>query len=124
MRFPKLGRDDVQPVSLSNERSMFMQADMDPSNFGVDEQGNTVIMDFEQICSLPESFVVLAMGSERLDPVVKHLGLSNNSNTYSMARISGTLWMTADTSLGALTCEGISTDDFIGLNDDGYPKTS
>ncbi|KAH9169783.1 hypothetical protein EDB89DRAFT_1982495 [Lactarius sanguifluus] len=47
----------VSPVSVSGERLMFTQSDMDDSNFGVDENGRTVLMDFSEVGLLPETFV-------------------------------------------------------------------
>ncbi|KZP06658.1 hypothetical protein FIBSPDRAFT_1053428 [Athelia psychrophila] len=103
-----LRKEPLESVSLSGERLMFMQADMHPSNFGVDEHGNTVLMDFAQIAMLPESFAAYMLPSN--GSLARSLGLSRSSNTASMAVISSCLWMVADTKLG--------------LNEDGYPKAS
>ncbi|KAJ7262661.1 hypothetical protein B0H12DRAFT_1201281 [Mycena haematopus] len=105
--FSKLATERVGPVSLSGERLMFMQADMHPSDFGVDDHGNTVLMDFGQIAILPESFAVYAIRDRAL---LASLGLSRNSNTASMAAIFSCLWMAADPKLD--------------LNEDGYRKAS
>ena len=52
---------------------------MDPSNFGVDEHGNTVLVDFGDIAMLPESFAAYALSScDNL--IARSLGLSRNSN--------------------------------------------
>lgn len=61
---------------------------MDDSNFGVDEQGRTVLLNFEQIAVLPESFAVFGVSS------TDSLSISNGK---SMAAISSCLWMVADT---------------------------
>lgn len=52
----RLRTQKVEPVRLSDERLMFMQDDMHPSNFGVDEHEKTVLVDFGAIAMLPESF--------------------------------------------------------------------
>ncbi|KZP06660.1 hypothetical protein FIBSPDRAFT_876331 [Athelia psychrophila] len=103
-----LRKEPLESVSLSGERLMFMQPDMDPSNFGVDEHGNTVLMDFAEIAMLPESFAAYMLSSN--DSLASSLGLSKSFNVASMAVISSCLWMVADSKLG--------------LNEDGYPKAS
>ncbi|KAF8887909.1 hypothetical protein CPB85DRAFT_1566587 [Mucidula mucida] len=96
MLLSRLATNPVNSVSLSGERLMFMQADMDSSNFGVDEHGNTVLMDFQDVGVLPESFVAYTLSED----MITALGLS----------ILPCLWMVGDPSLG--------------LNEDGYPKPS
>jgi len=83
---------------------MFTQSDMHPSNFGVDQHGKTVLLDFAEIGLLPETFVAYTMSSEkRLAPIAIALSLSASPNT-SMAAISSLLWMAATPKLGAATC--------------------
>jgi hypothetical protein len=83
---------------------MFTQSDMHPSNFGVDQHGKTVLMDFAEIGLLPETFVAHTMSSEkRLAPIAIALSLSGSSNA-SMAEISLLLRMVASPKLGAATC--------------------
>lgn len=95
----------MESVSLIGERLMFMQPDMDPSNFGVDEHGNTVLMDFGEIAMLPESFVAYTLSSnDNLTVITRSLGLLRSSNVASMAIISSCLWMVSDRKLGASTC--------------------
>ncbi|KDQ59787.1 hypothetical protein JAAARDRAFT_46414 [Jaapia argillacea MUCL 33604] len=105
----KLAKKQVEYVSLSGERLMFMQPDMHPSNFGVDEHGNTVLMDFGEIAMLPESFVAYTLLKSHA-ALAASLGLSRSSNVASMARISSFLWIVADPT--------------FGLDEDGYPKKS
>ncbi len=93
----------VESVSLIGERLMFMQPDMDPSNFGVDEHGNTVLMDFGEIAMLPESFAAYTL-SYNLAVIARSLGLSRSPNVASMAVISSCLWMVSDGKLGASAC--------------------
>ena len=50
-------KNRLSPVKISNDRLMFTQSNMDLSNFGVDEQDKTVLMDFRDIGLLPETFV-------------------------------------------------------------------
>lgn len=97
-------RRGVSPVSISGERLMFTQSDMDDSNFGVDEHGRTVLMDFSEIGMLPESFVAYTLSlDKKFDPIAASLGLSGNSNLASMAAISSCLWITANPKLGLPT---------------------
>jgi hypothetical protein len=86
---------------------MFAQSDMDDSNYGVDEHGQTVLMDFCEIGLLPESFVAFTLYSgTRLGPIANHdsiaasLGLSGNANVRTMGAITGHLRMFADPRLG------------------------
>jgi hypothetical protein len=77
---------------------------MHPSNFGVDQHGKPVLMDFAKIGLLPETFVAYTMFPEkRLAPTAIALSLSASSNT-TMAAISSLLWMVASLTLGAATC--------------------
>lgn len=121
-----MAKDPVKSVSLSGERIMWMQPDVDASNFGVDEHGNTVLMDFGDIAMLPESFAASTYRSSdnNLGAITKSLGLSGNANTASMAVISSVLWMVGNPKLGAtLIPDSWSQLMFvIGLNEDGYPK--
>jgi hypothetical protein len=75
-------------------------------NFGVDKFGDTVLLDFGQIGRLPLSFVKHIMGSDEIfiSSVANLLCLPDSLNMNSMARVSGCLWMTSDTTLGAATC--------------------
>jgi hypothetical protein len=125
---PKHSRERVHAVRISGEPSVFMQPDVDPSNFGRDEHGNAVIMDFGQIAPLPQSFAAFTIFSNpRLAPFAESLGLANNANVASMIKISGILWMMSDERLGTSTCShGISTTwtFAVGLNNDGFPEVS
>ncbi|CAA7268184.1 unnamed protein product [Cyclocybe aegerita] len=100
----------VKPVRISGERLIFTQPDIDASNFGVDEDGNTVLLDFGDIALLPVSFAMYTTSSDKgFTAVAESLGWSGSSNLASMAVISHCLWITGDPKLG--------------LNEDGYPKT-
>ena len=106
-----------------------MQPDDGLSNFGVDDLGNTVMMDFAEIAPLPLSFAAYTITSNpSLAALAESMGLSNNPNLASMAAISGVLWMVGDAKLGELTCNQLSDMEFrityvVGLNNDGFPKT-
>lgn len=93
-------RKEFPPVQMGGDRLMFTQSDMDPSNFGVDQHGKTVLMDFGEIGFLPETFV--AFTTSRNAPIATALNLSY-SYGGTMARISAHLVMTANTKLGAST---------------------
>ena len=94
------GQKHVSPVEMGGDRLMFTQSDMDPSNFGVDQHGKTVLMDFGRIGVLPETFVAYTMSGKRFAPIANALGLSDSS-TYSMAVVSPALWIIADPRLSA-----------------------
>ncbi|KAF9801286.1 hypothetical protein IEO21_10149 [Rhodonia placenta] len=103
----KLRTTPLERVSLSGERLMFTQPDMHPSNFGVDEHGNMVLMDFGEIAMLPESFVAFTLAQNESQAAIataRSIGLSRSSNIASIAVISSVLWMIADPTLGASTC--------------------
>jgi len=95
-------------VSDQKDRLMLTQSNMVLSNFGVDEQGKTVLMEFGEIGLLPETFVAYAVSSHHsLAPISRSLGLSNGSNA-SMARVCGYF--------------GMISDPKLSLNEDGYPN--
>jgi hypothetical protein len=101
--FPTQAQKQLSPVEISGDRLMFTQSDMHPSNFGVDQHGKTVLMDFAEIGLLPETFVVHTMSSEeRLAPIAIALSLSGSPNA-SMAAVSSLLWMVASPKLGVST---------------------
>ena len=100
-----LRKEPVKPVRFSGEPLIFTQSDMDASNFGVDDGGNTVLLDFGDIGLLPASFAISTMssGTTFTAAVAKFLGWSGSSNLASMAVISHCLWMASDPRLGAST---------------------
>ncbi len=101
--FPTQAQKELSRVEIGGDRLMFTQSDMHPSNFGVDQHGKTVLMDFATIGLLPETFVAHTMCSEkRLAPIAIALGLSGSSNA-SMAALSSLLWMVASPNLGEST---------------------
>jgi hypothetical protein len=103
-------------ITITGERMIFTQSDMDSSNFGIDKQGRTVLLDFAHIMLLPESFACYTMASKAkfIADVAKSskFNWSKTSNLTSMGRVCGCLWMAADTTLGAVTCgrNGCLTD--------------
>jgi isocitrate dehydrogenase kinase/phosphatase len=77
---------------------------MNSSNFGVDQHGKTVLMDFAEIELFPETFVAHTMFSEeRLAPIATASSLSDSS-CDSMAALSWILWIVNSPKLGASTC--------------------
>ena len=100
-----LRKQPLEPVRFSGEPLIFTQSDMDPSNFGVDDGGNTVLLDFGDIGLLPTSFAIFTMSlDDTFTAVAKLLGWSGSSNLASMAVISHCLWLASDPRLGASTC--------------------
>lgn len=98
-------RQNVPPVSVSGERLMSAPSDMDVSNFGVDENGRTVLMDFSEVGLLPETFVAHTLSSDKkFEPVVASLSLSGNSKLGSIAAIAQCLGMVSNPKPGTSTC--------------------
>jgi hypothetical protein len=96
-----LSGQPMKSVSLIDERIIFMQPDMDPSNFGVDKHENTILMDFGEIAMRPESFVAYALSSN--NNLADSLGVSSSAIAASMSVIS-CLWAASDPKLGASAC--------------------
>ncbi|KAF8349570.1 hypothetical protein F5887DRAFT_1070874 [Amanita rubescens] len=94
-------KNKVSPVTIRKDRLMFTQSDMDLSNFGVDDQDQTVLLDFGEIGLLPKTLVAHTLYTQdgSLAPIVSSLGLSDKSNA-SMAKIRG----------------------YLGMNEDGHPN--
>ncbi len=122
--FPTQAQKQLSPVEIRGDRLMFTQSDMHPSNFGVDQHGKTVLMDFAAIGLLPETFVAHTMSEKRLAPIAIALSLSGSSNA-SMAALSSLLWMVASPELGASTIPdmGFQLRFVIGLDEHGNPET-
>jgi len=98
-------RQTVSPVKVSGERLMFAQSDMDVSNFGIDKNERTVLMDFSEVGLLPETFVAHTLSSdETIYPIVDALGLSGNSKVASMAAIAQCLRTASNPKLSTSTC--------------------
>ena len=104
----KLVRDPAKPIIIINDPLIFTQSDMHVSNFGVDECGNTVLLDFGAIGRLPLSFAKYTMGSggdgSFIARVANVLRWPDNPNMDSMARVSYCLWMASNPKLGTTTC--------------------
>ncbi|KAF8347169.1 hypothetical protein F5887DRAFT_49076 [Amanita rubescens] len=100
----KLARNPAKPIVIINDPLIFTQSDMHISNFGVDECGNTVLLDFGAIGRLPLSFAKYTMGSggdgSFIASVANILRWPDNSNLDSMARVSYCLWMASNPKLG------------------------
>jgi hypothetical protein len=100
-----LRKQPLEPVRFSGEPLIFTQSEMDASNFGVDDGGNTVLLDFGDIGLLPASFAMFTMSlDDTFTAVAKFLGWSGSSNLASMTAISLCLWQASDPRLGASTC--------------------
>lgn len=79
---------------------------MDVSNFFVDTQGTTCLVDCEDVALLPESFASYTMSLARQPftvEVARYLGWPRSSNVSSMARIREILWTMGDPTLGMST---------------------
>ncbi|EKM73995.1 hypothetical protein AGABI1DRAFT_88327 [Agaricus bisporus var. burnettii JB137-S8] len=91
-KLPPQGRASTAPISISHEQLVFMQSDMDESNFGVDDEGRTCLFDFTTVGLLPESFASYTM--------------SLTPNQRSMCRVASILVMSSGP---------------LGLDKDGNP---
>ena len=100
MSLHPVARKQFPPVEIGGDRLMFTQSDMDPNNFGVDQHGKTVLMDFGEVGFLPETFV--AFTTSRDAPIATALNLSYSS-IPTMSRVCWMLIMTSNTKLGAST---------------------
>ena len=89
-------------MSISHERLVFTQSDMDASNFGVDDKGKTCLLDFGEVGLLPESFAAYTMSSSTpfTTAVAQHLNWSFCSNLDTMGKIHGCLAILAESTLG------------------------
>ncbi|KAF7324466.1 hypothetical protein MSAN_02518600 [Mycena sanguinolenta] len=98
----------ADPIVITDDPLIFTQSDMHASNFGFDECGNMVLMDFGLIGRLPLSFAKYTMQSSEdfISRVADLLCWPENSNIDSMARAL-IVWMTANPKLG--------------LDNDGWP---
>lgn len=88
-------------VKLTEERLVCVQARLDASHFGVDEEDNTVLMGLGNISFLPESFATYTLLSNaKFATLPETLGLSGDTNMKAMVAIAHNLGMTSDPSLG------------------------
>ena len=90
----------AQPVNFSEERCIFTPPPMNDSNFGVDENGKTVLLGLGRIAFLPESFASWNL-SEHKD-ILGTFGWSR-ANISTMCKVAHNLAMTADPSLSKST---------------------
>ncbi|KIJ19635.1 hypothetical protein PAXINDRAFT_8119 [Paxillus involutus ATCC 200175] len=82
---------------------MFVQADMDDGHFGVDEQGNTVIMGLRSISCLPQSFgryTLVSSDKQFFTALPNKLHWLGDSNMNTMAQVAANLAMTGNPTLG------------------------
>ena len=109
----------MTPLSMSNDRVLYSQSDMDDSNFGVDREGRTVVLDFESIGLLPETLILCTLSRDHnlrevLPSLLATVGLSGETSLEWLAAIRSCLWMTADPTLGESKSTGwvwcINTD--------------
>jgi len=92
-----LRKQPVEPIRFGAEPLIFTQSDMDASNFGVDDGGNTVLLDFGEIGLFPASFAIFTMSLDATSTAVaKFSGWSGSSNLASMTVISHCLWQVSD----------------------------
>jgi len=79
---------------------------MHESNFDVDTEGRTCLLDFGEVGLLPESFAsyTVSLRAPFTVAVAQHLGWPSSSNLDTMSEISGFLWIYSDPKLGTLTC--------------------
>jgi hypothetical protein len=93
----------LQPVTFNGEPLMFVQANLDDGHFGVDKEGNTVIMGFRSISCLPQSFgryTLLSSDKQFLTSLPDKLHWLGDSNMNTMVQVAANLAMTAGPALG------------------------
>jgi hypothetical protein len=96
---------------------------MHPSNFGVDQHGKTVLLDFAEIWLFPETFVAYTIFSEKhLAPIAIALRLSASSDG-SMPALFSNLWMVGQTDSVCQLIPDMGFQLAIGLDERGNPKT-
>lgn len=100
----------IEPVRISHEPLIFTQSDIDPSNFGVDNEGKKVIFGFGSVGLLPVFFALHTLSSSATftTAVAEYLEWPALCQSKSMALIAELLWVTSDLTLG--------------LNKDGNPR--
>ena len=81
--------------SMSHEPRMFTQSDMHPSNFGVDENGQTVLMDFREIGVVTKSFVAYTLWLPKYEHIARLLDVGKPLSCRLMGRLSTILRMTS-----------------------------
>ena len=72
------------------------------NHFGVDEEGNTVMMGLGNISLLPETFARYILVSAGFATLADTLGLSGATHMAAMARIAHNLGMSGGSNLGVL----------------------
>ncbi|KAL7922621.1 hypothetical protein ACQKWADRAFT_291946 [Trichoderma austrokoningii] len=92
-------REIVPRVTIKDDALMFCQGDIDDSNFGLDDEGRTVLLDFADIGLVPATFVAFTLASPAFASTRAALGLSNEQSV-SMAYIRSVLHMAANPELG------------------------
>ena len=100
---------DLANISISGERLILTQSDMDPSNFGIDETGRVVIFDFSEIGWLPESlanYTLLCTKKFASDVAARVFGddldsVTASSNLASLVQVRMLLFTTGIRTLGA-----------------------
>ncbi|KAF9482653.1 hypothetical protein BDN70DRAFT_801158 [Pholiota conissans] len=93
----------ITPLNIRHEPLIFTQPDMHPSNFGVDNTGKTILLDFGSVGLLPISLARATMFSDDalVSSAAMFLGWPSADQGYAIAKIGTILWMTSPPSLGA-----------------------
>jgi hypothetical protein len=74
---------------------------LDATHFGVDEEGNTVLMGLGNMSFLPATFARYTLVNANFDTLADTLRLSGATDMRTLSKISHNLGMTADETLGA-----------------------
>ena len=93
----------LPPVSFKDEKLILVQADVDETHFGVDTLGNTIIMGFRSMSSLPCSFgrfTLTSTDNPSLIALPDKFQWPGDSNMKLMSEVYVNLAMTGEPSLG------------------------
>ncbi|KDQ10822.1 hypothetical protein BOTBODRAFT_163481 [Botryobasidium botryosum FD-172 SS1] len=99
-------------MSFSDDKIIFIQSDMDSSNFFLDGNGRICLIDFDGVALLPESFASHTLHSKTnpfASKVAEYLDWPRTPNLYSLGRAGTIVHMISDRTLG--------------LDQDGLPDT-
>ncbi|KAF7327806.1 hypothetical protein MKEN_00360400 [Mycena kentingensis (nom. inval.)] len=81
-------------ISLADETTLFLQTDMHAGNFGIDAQGHIVLLDFDSIGVVPQSFALYTLHT-RFPDIARALDLPERlqEGVWWLSQIAGRIHM-------------------------------